>query len=124
AVEWFANIVYCLGIYRWSTRQVAGAAAAGWCTMTILGYFTPKGWVVGMDASTLLTLGIIRCLPSFLAGIVIFRIHKETLFQRLPVLAPELLLTCWIALAVIPTRSATPSIDAAIAIIGNPILIC
>jgi peptidoglycan/LPS O-acetylase OafA/YrhL len=123
-VEWFANIVYSVGIYRWSTRLVAGVAAAGFVIMTIVGYFSPKGWVVGIDAHTLVTLGVLRCLPSFLAGIVIFRIHRHSLFQRLPIFAPEVLLTCWIALAVIPTPSATPTIDAAIAIIGNPLVIC
>jgi peptidoglycan/LPS O-acetylase OafA/YrhL len=42
--------------------------------------------------------------------------------MRLPVIAPELLLTFWLCIAVIPTYTATPTFDWVTAVILNPLL--
>lgn len=123
-VEWFANILYAAGVHRWPAKVLCICAVVGWALMAFLGYFTGKGWCVGTVASQLFTLGVIRCLPSFLAGVVIYRLHRHPVFDRLPVLGTELLLSLWFVIAVIPTPDATPTVDWMIAIFANPLLVC
>jgi peptidoglycan/LPS O-acetylase OafA/YrhL len=79
--------------------------------MAIAGYHTGTGWCVGMSRSDFLTLGLLRGAPSFIAGVVLYRLHGRGSFARLPVIAPELLLTLWVCIAAVPAFTATPTFD-------------
>ncbi len=48
----------------------------------------------------MLSLGLLRGIAAFTAGVVIFRLHRQGWFARLPLLSPELLLTLWLCIAV------------------------
>jgi peptidoglycan/LPS O-acetylase OafA/YrhL len=65
-----------------------------------------------------------RCVPAFAAGIVIYRVHNHPLFQRLPVISTEFLLTMWLGAAALPALTATPTLDAIVVTILSPLLIC
>src|SRR5258706_8102245 len=96
-VEWLVNIAYAAGLYRMRTRNLAILAAACWIAMSIAGYFTDRGWCVGFQFVPLgIPLGILRGAAAFAAGVVIYRLHMRGSFERLPVLAPEMLLTLWL----------------------------
>src|SRR5207248_2591306 len=88
------------------------------------GYHTKVGWCVGADRSNFFPLGMLRCAPAFAAGVVIYRVHNSALFQRLPVIATELLLATWLCAAALPTYTATPTLDAIIVIVFSPALVC
>jgi peptidoglycan/LPS O-acetylase OafA/YrhL len=111
AVEWLVNIAYAAIGFRLRTRSLAILAIAGWAGMAVAGYYTDKGWCVGMTRTDCLSLGMLRGAPSFLAGVVLYRLHARGWFARLPAIAPELLLTLWLCIAAVPTFTATPTFD-------------
>jgi peptidoglycan/LPS O-acetylase OafA/YrhL len=119
-VEWVVNLAYAAGHFRLRTRTLAALAAAGWLAMTVAGYFTDRGWCVGYQ---MLSLGLLRGAAAFLAGVVICRLYKRGAFDRLPRLAPELLLAAWLCIASVPTFTATPTFDAFTVIILCPLLV-
>jgi peptidoglycan/LPS O-acetylase OafA/YrhL len=123
-VEWVAYLVYALGTFRRKTWVLAIAAAGGWVAMTITDFGSGVGWGGGADRSTLLTAGILRCLPAFATGVVIYRIHRHPLFQRLPAISTEILLLAWLCIAILPRPAATPALDAIIVVILSPLLVC
>ena len=122
-VEWLVNIAYGAGLFRCRTRTLATLAIAGWLAMAVAGYFTGKGWCVGMNRYDFISYGILRGAPSFLAGVVLCRLHARGWFARLPAIAPEILLTLWLCIAVVPTFSATPTFDWITVMIFCPALV-
>lgn len=122
--EWGAYIAYGFGLFRWKTPALLMLAVSGWAIMTVAGYHTGTAWCTGAHRPTLFTWGILRCVSAFAAGVVIYRVHTHALFERLPVVSTEILLAAWVAIAVIPTYTATPTLDAIIVIILCPILVC
>lgn len=123
-VEWIAYIVYGFGAFRQRTWFFVAVAMGGWGLMTALGLHSGAGWCGGGDRSTLLTIGILRCLSAFAAGVVIYRVHRHPAFQRLPVISTEVLLALWLFIAVLPRPLATPVLDAIIVVILSPLLVC
>ncbi len=121
-VEWIVNIGYGAFGFRLRTRTLALLALAGWAAMTVAGYHDDRGWCLGMTRTEALTFGMMRGAPSFLAGVVLYRLHTRPWFERLPVIAPELLLAFWLCIASVPTFSATPTYDWITAVILNPTL--
>lgn len=121
--EWVAYIVYGFRWFRWKTSRLALFAATGWAVMVIFGFWSGGGWHGGADRVTFLTLGLLRCLPSFAAGVVIYRIHRHSLFQRLPVIATEILLLTWFCLVALPRSGAVPVWDTVIWLLC-PVLVC
>lgn len=119
-VEWVVNLAYAAGIFRLRTRTLAMLAVVGWLAMTVAGYFTDRGWCVGYQ---MLSLGLLRGAAAFLAGVVICRLHRRGTFDRLPQLAPELLLVIWLCIASVPTFTATPTFDAFAVTILCPVLV-
>ena len=115
-MEWLANLLYASGAFRLKTSTLLAITAVGWGLMTVVGYRLDVGWCVGMRQSDFI-YGALRAVPGFFAGVVIFRGHKAKLFDRLPAISPELLLTLWLVIAAVPTFTATPTFDAA-AVIG------
>jgi len=116
-VEWLVNTAYAARLFSCRTRILALAMAVGWLGMAVMGYLTGRGWCVGISRTDVFTFGLLRAVPSFLAGVVIFRLHARGWFARLPVIAPQLLWCLWLCIAVMPTFTATPGFDA-IAVIG------
>jgi len=98
-------------------------AAVLWLAMAVAGFFTGRGWCVGISRNDVFTLGLLRGVPAFLAGVVIFRLHTLNWFAKLPVIAPELLFCLWLCIAVVPTLTATPVFDALAVIILCPLLV-
>lgn len=122
-VEWLAYLAYAFGLFRSRTPMLAAIAVCGWLAMTAAGYFTGIGWEAGGLRPTLFTIGILRCIPAFAAGIVIYRLHSHEMFKRLPVIPTEILLAVWLCLASLPAHGATPTLDAAIVVLSSPLLI-
>lgn len=122
-VEWLINILYAARLVRLRTRTLASMAAAGWLVMAVAGYFTTRGWCVGISRDDVFTYGLLRGVPAFLAGVVIFRMYKAGMLARLPVLSTEMLLTLWLCIAVVPTFTATPTFDAVAVILFCPLLV-
>jgi peptidoglycan/LPS O-acetylase OafA/YrhL len=110
-VEWLVNIAYAVRLFRFKTRTLVFMAAAGWLAMAVAGYFTGRGWCVGMSRWEVFSYGLLRGIPAFFAGVVIYRLHARGLFARLPEISTELLLTVWLCIAVVPTFTATPTFD-------------
>lgn len=123
AAEWLVNIFYAVLAYRLRTRTLIAITAIGFAAMTWVGFRSGTGWCVGARTTDFPTLALVRATPEFTAGIVLFRLHRMEWFSRLPVISTEVLLTVWLAVAVIPTFTATPLIDAEIAILLCPLLI-
>lgn len=121
--EWIAYIVYGLNWFRWWTSRLALFAFAGWTTMIVFGFWTSGGWHGGADRVTFLSLGLLRCLPSFAAGVVIYRIHRHPLFARLPVISTEILLLLWFCIVMIPRTHAVPMWDTVLWLLC-PLLVC
>ena len=111
AVEWLVNLAYAAFGFRLRTRTLAVFALAGWAAMAVAGYSTGKGWCVGITRNDFLTYGMMRGAPAFAAGVVLYRLHARGWFTRLPVIAPELLLTFWLCIAAMPAATATPTFD-------------
>jgi len=122
-VEWLVNSLYAARLFRCRTRTLAAAAAVLWVAMAVAGMFTGRGWCVGISRNDFFTLGLLRGVPAFLAGVVIFRLHTRNWFAKLPVIAPELLFCLWLCIAVVPTATATPVFDALAVIILCPLLV-
>jgi len=122
-IEWLVNIAYASRLFRCRTWTLALIAAAGWLAMAVAGYFTGRGWCVGISRSDVFTYGVLRGVPAFLAGVVIFRLHARGAFARLPVIAPEILLSLWLCIAVVPTVAATPTFDAIAVTLLCPLLV-
>jgi peptidoglycan/LPS O-acetylase OafA/YrhL len=122
-VEWLVNILYAARLVRLRTRSLVIICIAAWLAMALAGYFTGRGWVVGMGRYDVFTYGLLRGVPGFVAGMVIFRVYRAGLLARLPVISTELLLTVWLCIAVVPTFSATPGFDAVAVILFCPLLV-
>lgn len=122
--EWIAYFAYAIGAYRWKTSSLLLVTVCGWTLMAFLGFHTGAGWCVGAHRPTLLTFGLLRCIPAFAAGVVIYRLHKHPAFKNLPVISTELLLVLWLVMATLPTVTATPALDACIVTLCFPLLIC
>jgi len=110
-VEWLVNIAYAAIAFRLRTRTLAIAALAGWAGMTIASYYSGTGWGVGTGRHDVFSLGLLRGTSTFLIGVVLYRLHARGWFVRLPVIAPELLLTFWLCIAAVPAFTATPTFD-------------
>lgn len=123
AVEWLVNIAYAAFGFRLRTRTLAIFAVAVWAAMAILGYATGAGWCVGITRDDFLSYGMMRGAPAFAAGVVLYRLHARGWFTRLPVIAPQLLLTFWLCIAAIPTVAATPTFDWIAVTLFCPLLI-
>jgi peptidoglycan/LPS O-acetylase OafA/YrhL len=121
-IEWIVNIGYGAFGFRLRTRTLVLLTLACWAAMTVAGYHHDRGWCLGITRSEVLTFGMMRGVPSFLAGVVLYRLHTRPWFTRMPVIAPELLLTLWLCIASYPTFSATPTYDWITATILNPAL--
>jgi peptidoglycan/LPS O-acetylase OafA/YrhL len=121
--EWLVNIAYAARLFSWPTRNLTLGVLAGWLAMTVAGYFTGRGWCVGISRTDFITLGLLRAVPSFLAGVVIYRLHARGWFARLPVVAPQLLWCLWLGIAVVPTYAATPGFDAIVVTLVCPLLV-
>lgn len=122
-VEWLVNTAYAARLFSCRTRTLVLLVMAGWLAMTVTGYFTGRGWCVGISRDDVFTLGLLRGVPSFLAGVVIFRLYARGWFERLPLIAPELLWCLWLCIAVVPTVTDTPSFDAFAVVILCPLLV-
>ena len=122
-VEWLINIAYAAWLFTCRTPIIVLTAILGWLAMTVTGYLTGRGWCVGVSRTDFLTLGLLRAVPSFLAGVAIFRLHQRAWFSRLPALAPQLLWCVWLCIAVVPTFAATPGFDAIVVTILCPLLV-
>lgn len=122
-VEWLVNILYAAGLFRAGTRALVSVAATGWLAMAVAGYFTTRGWCVGISRDDVFIYGLLRGVPAFLAGVIIFRMHKGGMLARLPVISTELLLTLWLCIAAVPTLTATPTFDAIAVILLCPLLV-
>jgi peptidoglycan/LPS O-acetylase OafA/YrhL len=83
----------------------------GWLGMAIAGYGTGMGWCAGGTRYDVFTYGLLRGAPAFLTGVVLFRLHRQSLFAGLPVFSTGLLITLWLCIAVVPTFTATPTFD-------------
>jgi peptidoglycan/LPS O-acetylase OafA/YrhL len=123
AVEWLVNIAYAAFGFRLRTRTLAIFAVAVWAAMATLGYATGKGWCVGITRDDFLSYGMMRGAPAFAAGVVLYRLHARGWFARLPVIAPQLLLTFWLCIAAVPTVTATPTFDWIAVTLFCPLLI-
>lgn len=122
-VEWLVNFFYAARLFSCRLRTLILTTVAGWLAMTVAGYLSGRGWCVGISRTDVFTLGLLRGVPSFLAGVVIFRLHNSAWFTRLPVIAPELLWCLWLCIAVIPTFAATPGFDALAVTVLCPLLV-
>lgn len=122
-VEWLVNIAYAGWLFRRRTRTLALIAAAGWAAMAVGGYFTGRGWCAGISRHEVFTYGLLRGIPGFLAGVVLFRLHRAGALARLPNLSTELLLMTWLCIAVVPTFGPTPTFDALTVIFVCPLLV-
>jgi peptidoglycan/LPS O-acetylase OafA/YrhL len=122
--EWIAYIVYGFSMHRWRTGLLFVLAILGWGLIASVGVWSGRGWFGGFERSTLLTWGVLRCLSGFAMGVVIFRIHKHPLFERLPVISTELLLLFWLCLAGLGSGQIRPVFDPIIVMILSPALIC
>jgi peptidoglycan/LPS O-acetylase OafA/YrhL len=122
-VEWLVNILYAARLCRLRTRSLALIVVIGWFAMAVAGYFTTRGWCVGISRDDVFTYGLMRGFPDFLAGVVIFRLYKSGVLARLPAISTELLLTVWLCIAVVPTFTATPTFDAMVVILICPLLV-
>jgi peptidoglycan/LPS O-acetylase OafA/YrhL len=122
--EWIAYLGYAAGVFRWKTKFIAALALVCWAIMTYAGYHSGTAWCAGADRPTLFTCGLLRCAAGFLAGVTIYRIHREPWFQRLPSISTEILLVSWLVIAVIPTPVATAGLDAFLVIVCAPLLVC
>jgi peptidoglycan/LPS O-acetylase OafA/YrhL len=121
-MEWVANLLYASGAFRLKTPTLLAITAVGWGLMTVTGYRTGFGWCIGVRQTDFI-YSVLRAVPGFFAGVVIFRGYEAKLFDRLPAIAPELLLTLWLVIAVVPAFTATPTFDAVAAIALCPLLL-
>lgn len=122
-LEWIAYGLYASGIHRWKTEILLLVSMVGWFAMALLGYYTGDAWSAGGTRPTFFTIGLLRCLPAFAMGIVIYRVHSHRLFRRLPELPIELLLLVWLVIATLPARAPTPTFDAFVVPLACPFLI-
>ncbi len=122
-IEWIVNLLYAAGGVRLKTWALLSIAAIGWGLMTLAGYYSKTGWCVGMYQSDIYWAGLLRGIPAFCAGILLYRWHDLPFFRLLPVVSTELLLTLWLVVAVIPTYTTTPTIDALVVVLVCPALI-
>lgn len=122
-VEWIVNTLYAAGLFRLRTRWLLLMAAVCWAAMAVLGYSTGRGWCVGISRYDVFTYGLLRGIPAFFAGVAIVRLHAAGRLARLPVLSTPVLLALWLVIAVMPTFAATPTYDAAVAILACPLLL-
>jgi len=120
-VEWLVNIAYAMGLFRLRCSALATLATGCWALMAVSGYYTQKGWCVGF---IFFQLGVLRGAAGFLMGVVIFRLHTSGTFRRLPVMAPEILVMLWLAIAAVPALTATPTFDwVAVMLLSPPLMI-
>ncbi len=125
-VEWLVNSLYAARLFRCRTRTLAAAAAVLWVAMAVAGMFTGRGWCVGISRNDVFTLGLLRGVPAFLAGVGDlpgFTHQKAGLPVKLPVIAPELSFCLWLGVGVVPTATATPVFDALAVIVLCPLLV-
>jgi len=122
-VEWLVNTAYAGWLFGQRTRTLVAIVAVGWAAMAVAGYFTGRGWCVGINRHEVFTYGLLRGVPGFLAGVVLYRLHARGLLVRLPNLSTELLLAAWLCIAVVPTFTPTPTFDAFAVILLCPLLV-
>jgi peptidoglycan/LPS O-acetylase OafA/YrhL len=122
-VEWIVNTIYAGWLFRRRTRTLLLIVAAGWAAMAIAGYFTGLGWCVGMTRYDVFGYGLLRGVPGFLMGVVLYRLHARGFLAKLPHFSTGLLLTLWLCIAVVPAFSATPTFDAFAVVLLCPLLV-
>jgi peptidoglycan/LPS O-acetylase OafA/YrhL len=120
--EWIANILYGSGLFRLSSRILVAIVAVGWSAMTLIGFHMPNGWCGGGSIGDIY-ITLLRAVPGFTMGVLLYRAHAAGLLKRLPVISAEWMFLAWIALAALPTPAATPVLDALIAVVAAPLII-
>jgi len=111
AWEIIVNALYALGLYRLRSRPLMAMVAVLWLLALAESLVNPRGWSFGMTGLDV-WFGGLRALPEFLAGVLLFRAHKNGLLAHLPTLSPLLLVMIWPLVAVIPQSGPTPWLDA------------
>jgi peptidoglycan/LPS O-acetylase OafA/YrhL len=120
--EWIANVAYGGRMFRLSNTALAAVVAAGWSAMTVVGFLVPNGWCGGGSIGDI-EITILRAVPGFAMGVLLYRWYAAGVLNRLPVVSAEWMFLAWLALAAIPTFGATPVLDASIVIVAAPLLV-
>lgn len=120
--EVVANFLYARFLAARGGRLHAGIIVACWAACALYGYAQPHGWVYGARASDVFMTPL-RAIPSFLAGVLIYRAWRAGYLDRLPALPPLALLLVWIVIAEVPTHGPTPTFDMIVATLLSPLLI-
>jgi peptidoglycan/LPS O-acetylase OafA/YrhL len=122
-LEWVAYIGYAIGAFRFKTVTLVMISLCGWILMAIVGSHSVEGWSGGGTRLTLFNIGLLRCIPAFAAGVVLYRIHRHNFFSLLPVVRTEILLIAWIVIAAIPAAGPSPVFDEIVVPLFCPLLI-
>lgn len=122
AWEWVVSILFATVLFRIKTAWLVIIAISGWSAMTTVGFFLPQSWDMGVTTRVVAFVGLIRAIPAFCCGIVLFRM-KNVIVPHIPEFPPVVLLATWVFFAVIHKSGPSPIYDALLAILLGPALI-
>ena len=98
--EFWINVGFALIAARLKLSTLAAIIAAGWLFM-ITHAFQAGTTDFGVSQSAIL-YSIPRALPSFAAGVLVFRLWKSGALAKLPAINPLLIFAAWIAMSLAP----------------------
>ena len=123
--EWVVNIAYAMGLMRLRMRWLLIIVAVCWSgDIVFSSLYSHQGWFFAVPRSQVVSASILRCVPAFLLGVVIYRVHRTRWFARLPVVPTELVLLTWVILAALPKPAVVAPFDVLIVMVWSPILVC
>jgi peptidoglycan/LPS O-acetylase OafA/YrhL len=102
--EWVINAIYGRLLFSWPMRALLAAAIVS-ATFVLALAFSGLGW-----ASTEAGLG--RSALGFIIGIIVYRVHRQPAFQRLPAIGPGVIYALWFFLSCTPQTGGHPLLRA------------
>jgi len=122
AAELIANLLYARWLHRFSSRALLAMTVAGWGMCLFYAVHSPAGWDFGA-ASVNFYMCPLRAMPAFLAGVLVYRAHRDGRLARLPALPVPAGLLAWVLIASVPASGPTPWFDALAVALAGPLLI-
>lgn len=119
--EFWVNVLFGILAPRLTMRVLASVMTIGWSGVILFAIW--HGTLNHGGTSEYIFVALLRAIPGFACGVLIFKIWRSGLLARVPNIPPMAIFVAWIILVALPVRLPDGSYDLLLVIAIIPLLI-